>query len=292
MSNLVVTQDTPFLDALLHTLKQLGKVAHLNDQENPAFGYGLNILVESNARYDLNELRTGYPDTDFNSVKDDNRRKKLLIADMDSTMIPVECIDEIADLAGIKDQVSGITERAMQGELDFEAALTERVGLLKGIPVEQLDQLYRERISLNPGAETLVETMNAKGAKTALVSGGFTFFTERVAKDAGFQSHQANSLDHADGQLTGKVIHPILGQQAKLDALQTFMQQESLTSSQVIAVGDGANDLMMIKHVDMGVAYRAKPLVAQQAAHIIKNKNLCALLYLQGYKSSEFFKAS
>jgi phosphoserine phosphatase len=273
MSHLVVTQDTPFTASLLNTLQQLGDVTNLNDQDDPTFGYGLNVLVKSNTKYDLDELRAQHPETDFNSVKDADRRKKLLIADMDSTMIPVECIDEIADLAGVKAQVSDITERAMRGELDFEAALTERVGLLKGIPVEQLEQLYQERIFLNPGAETLVKTMNAGGAKTALVSGGFTFFTERVAKDAGFQSHQANSLDHANGQLTGKVIHPILGQQAKLDALETFMQQESLTSSQVIAVGDGANDLMMIKHVDMGVAYRAKPVVAQQAAHIIKNKN-------------------
>jgi len=289
---LVVTSDIPIPKDVVHVLQGFGSVAFLTDTVSEHNGYGAEIKIGGADVLNLSSLRTQFLGIDFNVVPAQNRRKRLLIADMDSTIIPVECIDEIADLAGVKEQVSGITERAMQGELDFEQALIARVDLLKGIAVNKLAKLYEDRISLNPGARTLVQTMNTQGAQTALVSGGFTFFSERVARDAGFCSHQANILDVENNILTGNVVYPILGQQAKLTALKTFMKQDSLSVESVLAVGDGANDLMMICYVDMGVAYMAKPIVAQQAAHIIQSKNLCALLYLQGYKSSEFSQAN
>lgn len=228
------------------------------------------------------------PNIDVNVVPAANRRKKLLIADMDSTMIPVECIDELADFAGVKDRVAEITERAMQGELDFEAAIHERVGLLAELPESALEQCYVERISLNPGAKTLVQTMNQLGAMTALVSGGFTFFTARVAARVGFQMNQANTLLTQGGNLTGQVGLPILGQQAKLEAMTAFCEKGGYGADDVLAVGDGANDGAMVGAAGLGVAYHAKPALAEIADARLYHSDLTALLSLQGISESEY----
>ncbi len=219
---------------------------------------------------------------DLNVVPAVDRAKRVLIADMDSTMIPVECIDELADFAGVKDEVSDITERAMQGELDFEEALKARVALLTDLPVTALEECYRTRIALNPGARDLVQTMNAAGARTALVSGGFTFFSSRVGRDAGFASNQANTLEEADGRLTGRVVPPILGRDAKAAALKALCAEVGCTTTDVLAVGDGANDLAMIELAGMGVAFHAKPKVAAAAGYRLNHSDLRALLALQG----------
>ncbi|QDL90698.1 phosphoserine phosphatase SerB [Paroceanicella profunda] len=225
---------------------------------------------------------------DFNIIPAAGREKRLLIADMDSTMIPVECIDEIADFAGVKPQVSDITERAMRGELDFEAALCARVALLKGLPESVLEETYRTRISLNPGARTLVRTMAARGAMTALVSGGFTYFTERVAAEAGFAVHQANTLIFEDGKLTGAVKLPILGREAKREALLKLCSEAGITPAEAIAVGDGANDLAMVELAGLGVAYKAKPALAEEADARITHGDLTALLSLQGIGAENY----
>lgn len=218
----------------------------------------------------------------------DGREKGLLIADMDSTIIGCECIDELADFAGVKAEVSVITERAMRGELDFEAALRERVAMLKGLSLSVLQQAYDERVQLNAGARTLVRTMRANGAKAFLVSGGFTFFTSRVAEAAGFNANRANHLDEADGQLAGTVRDPILGREAKLQALKEEAALAGLDLSATLAIGDGANDLAMIGAAGLGVAYRAKPVVAAQAAARVDVADLTALLYFQGYRLADF----
>ncbi len=220
---------------------------------------------------------------DANVVSAENRMKRLLISDMDSTIIPVECIDEIADFAGAKDRVSDITERAMRGELDFDGALRERVGLLTGLAEDALSRTYDERISLNPGAAELVHEMKARGALTALVSGGFTFFTDKVASAAGFDRHQANTLIIKDGALTGAVGEPILGREAKLDALIAMTAEIGATPEDAVAVGDGANDLAMIEAAGLGVAYRAKPAVAAKADARLDHSDLSAILRLQGF---------
>jgi len=216
------------------------------------------------------------------------RRKRLFIADMDSTIIGCECLDELADFAGVKTEVAAITERAMRGEIAFEGALRERVAMLKGLPSEVLDQCYRERVRLNPGASTLVRTMSAHGVHCVLVSGGFESFTGPVAGAAGFAGHQANRLIQADGQLTGEVGEPILGREAKLEALQLHAAHLGLAFEDVLAVGDGANDLAMIEAAGLGVAYHAKPVVAAQADARIDHNDLTALLYFQGYDRGAF----
>ena len=216
------------------------------------------------------------------------RRKKLIVADMDSTIIQQECIDEMADVLGIKDKVAAITERAMRGELKFEAALLQRLGLLMGLRESELGRVFEERITLMPGARTLIATMKSDGARTALVSGGFTFFTGRVAKLVGFDEHHSNTLALANGKLTGKVVGPILGREAKLATLQRLSNALRLPAEASLAVGDGANDLAMVKAAGLGVAFRAKPIVAAGASASITHGDLTALLYLQGYKRSEF----
>jgi phosphoserine phosphatase len=218
------------------------------------------------------------------------RKKRLLIADMDSTIINVECLDELADFAGLKAEISAITERAMRGELAFEGALRERVGMLKGLATTALQQAYDERVRLNPGARTLVRTMAANGARCALVSGGFTFFTSRVAEAAGFHLNRANTLIEADGALTGQVGDPILGKEAKLASLQELAAEIGAPLSATLAVGDGANDLAMIEASGLGVAYRAKPIVAAQAHAKVDHADLTALLYFQGYRADEFVR--
>ena len=225
---------------------------------------------------------------DFAVQPVENRKKRLLIADMDSTIINVECLDELADFAGVKAQVSEITERAMRGELAFEGALRERVGMLKGLSVDALQACYDDRVRLNPGARTLVRTMAEHGARCALVSGGFTFFTSRVAEAAGFHLNRANTLIEEDGRLTGTVGDPILGKEAKLAALQEETAALGLTPADALAVGDGANDLAMIEAAGLGVAYRAKPIVAAQAHAKVDHADLTALLYFQGYTAAEF----
>lgn len=216
------------------------------------------------------------------------RQKKLLLSDMDSTIIAQECIDELAGSLGLKDQVAAITEKAMLGELNFETALTERVALLKGLPETALLSVYQEKITLNAGAITLIKTMKALGNHCILVSGGFTFFTEKIASKLGFDAHRANQLEIVEGILTGRVIPPILGKEAKLQHLHTYAQKWGLTTEDVIAVGDGANDLAMIEAAGMGVAYRAKPAVCEQAHFSVLHSDLTALLYCQGISKNSF----
>ncbi|MDE2134379.1 MAG: phosphoserine phosphatase SerB [Alphaproteobacteria bacterium] len=219
-----------------------------------------------------------------------NRRKKLLVADMDSTIIACECLDELADMAGLKAKISAITERAMKGEIEFAGALRERVGLLKGLPLEALERVWRERVRLNPGARELVATMKTNGARTLLVSGGFTFFTARVAEAAGFDEHQSNVLIDDGKALTGEVREPILGREAKLQALERALTRFGLQADDALAVGDGANDLSMIRRAGLGVAYHAKPVVAAAAGASIVHNDLTALLYLQGYRDDEIVR--
>lgn len=218
------------------------------------------------------------------------RKKRLLVADMDSTIINVECLDELADFAGLKAEISAITERAMRGELQFEGALRERVGMLKGLATTALQRAYDERVRLNPGARTMVRTMAANGARCALVSGGFTFFTSRVAEAAGFHLNRANTLIEADGALTGQVGDPILGKEAKLAALEEQAADLGVPLAATLAVGDGANDLAMIQAAGLGVAYRAKPIVAAQAHAKVDHGDLTALLYFQGYTAADFVR--
>jgi len=217
----------------------------------------------------------------------EKRRKKLLVADMDSTIINVECLDELADMAGLKPQIAAITERAMRGELEFEAALKERVGMLKGLKLDALERTYAERVRLNPGAKSLLATMRANGAHTMLVSGGFGYFTQRVAQAAGFHVERGNTLLDDGAVLTGEVGMPILGREAKLQALEEGATAMKIDLAETLAVGDGANDLAMIQRAGLGVAYHAKPVVAEAAGAAINHNDLTALLYLQGYSDSE-----
>ncbi|WP_372602952.1 phosphoserine phosphatase SerB [Actibacterium sp.] len=218
----------------------------------------------------------------------EGRRKKMLLADMDSTMIQQECIDELADVAGVGARVKDITARAMNGELDFEGALRERVGLLAGLDSGVIDQVLNTRITFMPGGAQLLATMKANGAYAALVSGGFTAFTARVAHTLGFDENRANTLLIEDGKLTGKVADPILGREAKVAALHDISARLGLDHAEVMAVGDGANDLGMLGLAGAGVALHAKPSVAAQCDIRINHGDLTALLYIQGYARDEF----
>jgi len=212
-----------------------------------------------------------------------NRKKRLLISDMDSTIIGQECLDELADFAGLKAEVSAITERAMRGELDFAGALTQRVAMLKGLKLEALAACHEQRVRLNPGARELVETMKAHGARCVLVSGGFRYFTSRVAAMAGFHADRANTLIDDGAALTGDVGQPILGREAKLAALIEETAALGGTADDAIAMGDGANDLDMIRAAGLGVAYKAKPIVAAETLARIQHTDLRAALFFQGY---------
>ena len=225
---------------------------------------------------------------DLNALPAENRRKKLLIADMDSTMIGQECIDELAAEAGIGERVAEITARAMNGELDFEEALTERVGLLRGLDAGIIDHVLSTRISHAAGGKTLVATMKAHGAYAALVSGGFAQFTTRVAADLGFDENRANELIIENGALSGDVARPILGREAKVEALEQISERMGISESDALAVGDGANDLGMIGRAGLGVAVHAKPVVAASAPAQINHGDLTALLFLQGYARTDF----
>ncbi|BCJ91381.1 phosphoserine phosphatase SerB [Terrihabitans soli] len=225
---------------------------------------------------------------DLNLLPAEERRKGLLLADMDSTMIEQECLDELADLVGLKEHVAAITERTMRGELEFEPALRERVALLKGLKLDRIGSVIDERISLMPGGRVLVATMRAHGARTALVSGGFTLFTAPIATRIGFDEQRGNVLDHDGSALSGTVSDPILGRDAKRAALIELRGKLKLTASQTLAVGDGANDLAMLEEAGLGVAFRAKPAVSAAAGARIEYGDLTALLYLQGYRKDEF----
>ncbi|MGH7003592.1 MAG: phosphoserine phosphatase SerB [Alphaproteobacteria bacterium] len=218
----------------------------------------------------------------------DSRRKKILIADMDSTMIQQECIDELAEEAGLRNAVAAITARAMNGEIAFEPALRERVALLKGLPYAVIDKVIASRITLMPGGPELVRTMKKHGAYTALVSGGFTVFTQRIAEMIGFHENSANILIDNGKTLTGEVKEPILGREAKVAALTAICERFGLAPQEAIAVGDGANDLGMLQLAGTGVALHAKPVVAQQAKIRIDHGDLTALLYIQGYRKTDF----
>lgn len=220
-----------------------------------------------------------------------DRKRKMLLADMDSTMIQQECIDELADEAGVGERVADITARAMNGELDFEAALLERVGLLKGLPEATIATVLANRITLMPGGATLLATMKAHGAHCALVSGGFTAFTAAIAAKLGFDEHHANTLLMKDGALTGDVTRPILGREAKIDALHRITKTVGITAKDVLAVGDGANDLGMLQLAGTGVALHAKPKVQAEAKIRINHADLTALLFIQGYTKAEFITA-
>lgn len=225
--------------------------------------------------------------TDFAIQSAGNRRKRALIADMDSTMIGEECIDELAAEIGVKDKVAAITARAMRGEIAFEPALRERVALLAGLPADIAESVIANRISLAPGGRALVATMKKNGAYTALVSGGFTAFSGPIGTTLGFDEHRANVLETRDGLLTGRVREPILGADAKLAALGEIAARLGLTPADFIAVGDGANDLPMLEYAGTGVALHAKPLVAERARLRIDHGDLTGLLYLQGYRETE-----
>ncbi|MGB7122316.1 MAG: phosphoserine phosphatase SerB [Bradyrhizobium sp.] len=216
------------------------------------------------------------------------RRKKLFLADMDSTIIGQECIDELADFVGLKAHVAAITERAMRGEIAFEPALRERVALLKGLSTDVVDKVIKERITLTPGGRELVATMRAHGAGTCLISGGFTLFTQAIAEKIGFQENRGNELIVRDGKLTGEVKDPILGRAAKLAALIELREAFDLDNIDTLVVGDGANDLGMIGEAGLGVAFHAKPAVAASAAARVDYGDLTALLYAQGFKREEF----
>jgi phosphoserine phosphatase len=218
----------------------------------------------------------------------EGRRKRLLVADMDSTMIGQECIDELAAEVGLKEHVAAITERAMRGDIAFEPALRQRVALLRGLPDDIAATVIATRITLTPGAATLVRTMRANGAHTALVSGGFTIFTKPIAAMIGFNETHANVLGSVDGKLDGTVHEPILGQDAKRQHLSRLAGELGLATYETMAVGDGANDLAMIAAAGIGVAYHAKPAVAARATAVIDHADLTALLYMQGYRTADF----
>ncbi|MGO8739513.1 phosphoserine phosphatase SerB [Rhodoblastus sp.] len=218
----------------------------------------------------------------------EGRRKKLLLADMDSTMIGQECVDELADFAGLKEMVAEITERAMRGEIAFEPALRERVALLAGLDAGVVDKAIQERITLTPGGRALVQTMRAHGAYTALVSGGFTVFTARVGEAIGFHENRANILEIENGRIAGRVAEPILGKAAKLATLKELTATHGLTHHETLAIGDGANDLAMLEEAGLGVAYHAKPAVAAAAQARVDHGDLTALLYAQGFARRDF----
>ncbi len=274
----VIAQDA---SALAAKLRGLGEALWLSP------GRAFDIRIAGDAQAALAEARSLGHNADINVVATAQRRKKLLIADMDSTIIGCECLDELADMAGLKERVSAITERAMRGEIEFASALRERVALLRGLPLAALEKTYRERVKLNPGAAALVATMKKHGARSCLVSGGFTYFTSRVAALAGFDDQQANTLRDDGTALTGEVAEPILGREAKLAALEAEVAALGISFAETLAVGDGANDLDMIKRAGLGVAYHAKPVVAAAAGASIAHGDLTGLLYLQGYRDEE-----
>jgi phosphoserine phosphatase SerB len=292
VATLIASPDRPVLtEALIAATAAAVKAADVRTLDP---GIAADLVVENGERAAIDAvLREIVADAPLDVVVQPvaARRKRLLVADMDSTMIGQECIDELAAEIGIKDAVAEITERAMRGEIAFEPALRERVALLKGLPAGVVGEVIASRITLMPGARALVATMRAAGAYAALVSGGFTVFTGPVAAMIGFDENRANTLIVEDGALAGRVAEPILGQEAKLTALREIRGRLGLARAETLSVGDGANDLAMIGEAGLGVAFRAKPKVAAAAAARIDHGDLTALLYLQGYARADFVSA-
>lgn len=286
---LIAARDFKDFSGFVTTLQQ-----RLASMQNPVWlhpEHAVDLALDDSERQTAETLLHGQA-LDYAFQAPDSRRKKILIADMDSTMIGQECIDELAAEVGLKDRVAAITAAAMRGEIEFEPALRERVALLKGLPETVVDEVIKNRITLTPGGTTLVATMKRHGAYTALVSGGFTAFTQRISGRIGFNENRANTLHVKDGILTGTVQEPILGKQAKVEALQEIAARLDLAPQDAIAVGDGANDLGMIQLAGSGVAIHAKPAVAAEADVRIEHNDLSALLYLQGYPRSEWDTAN
>jgi phosphoserine phosphatase len=251
-------------------------------------------IIDEGAKAELAQYLTaeaGAARSDWAITGHHNRRKRLLISDMDSTIIGQECLDELADFAGLKAEVAAITERAMRGELNFEAALITRVAMLRGLGLGSLEMCYAARVTLNPGARALVATMKVHGARAVLVSGGFRFFTSRVAAAAGFDAERANTLVDDGSALTGEVAMPILGREAKLAGLLEETAALGVPATDSLALGDGANDLSMIQAAGLGVAYHAKPIVAAQTLARIEHTDLRAALFFQGYREEEIVAA-
>ncbi|WP_170383827.1 phosphoserine phosphatase SerB [Ruegeria atlantica] len=287
VATLLTNPNTPKLEyALVESLRNAwggGEVVWLSPNEAAEFTFA---DLPDNQWEAWTELQLLEVDLIVQPVE--KRRKQMLLADMDSTMIQQECIDELADEAGVGDRVKDITARAMNGELDFEGALIERVGLLKNLDEAVIDKVLAERITLMPGGRELIATMRTNGGYAALVSGGFTAFTAKVASELGFDENRANTLLAENGKLTGDVQRPILGKQAKVNALEQITSRLGLSEEDVIAVGDGANDLGMLGRAGTGVALHAKPSVAEQCNIRINYGDLTALLYLQGYARADF----
>ena len=269
----------------LHLGEQEETVTCLN--EGIAYEIPLNIST-SEFENKITALRENFSDlpVDFNLVSSEGRRKKLLIADMESTIIEQECLDELADRLNLRNKISDITNRAMRGEIDFEPALRERVALLAGLPATSLQDVHDD-VTLMPGAATLLATLKQNNVFCGLVSGGFSFFADKIAAQLNFDACHCNQLEIEADHLTGKVIDPILGREAKAARLQSWCDEKNLPAAETLAVGDGSNDLDMLKLSGMGVAFRAKPLVADAAAFSIVHGDLTALLYLQGYEAEE-----
>jgi len=288
-----------FVATLISAPNQRGLDAALVDNLRNAWGGGETIwlAIDEAAEFAL-PMRPDNVDDVWKSCQGmcvdlivqplEGRRKKMLLADMDSTMIQQECIDELAAEAGVGDRVAGITAKAMNGELDFEGAIDERVGLLKDLPETIIDQVLNTRITYMPGGATLLATMKANGAYAALVSGGFTAFTAKVAAHLGFDENRANTLEIVDGHLSGKVVRPILGQEAKLEALKEITEELGISAQDVLAVGDGMNDLLMLQSAGTGAALHGKPALQERCDVRINHGDLTALLYLQGYAKPEF----
>jgi phosphoserine phosphatase len=279
-------------DALLaHALQALADAGDgLISQRWLSAGVAADLIVESaNAAGVLQALRNALAGAPLDIIvqPEASRRKKLFLADMDSTMIGQECIDELAAFVGLKDHVSEITERAMRGELAFEPALRERVALLKGLNISVVEEIIASHITLTGGARELLRTLRANGAYTALVSGGFTVFTGPISAAIGFHEHRSNELGLVDGMLTGTVHEPILGKQAKLDALVELRNARGLPYAATMAVGDGANDLAMLGEAGLGIAFHAKPAVAAAAHARIDHADLTALIYMQGHADAD-----
>jgi len=277
----------PLIARIRTALQALGATAGTPDWLSPEEAADLPFegLAPEQATAAAGTALEGAP-VDTIAQPTEGRRKRLLLADMDSTIVTTETLDEIAAYAGLKDRIAEITRRSMNGELDFRQALVERVGMLEGLPVSALERTW-EATAMTPGAAELVATMRAHGAHCALVSGGFTFFTGRVAERLGFHAHYSNTLGIADGKLTGRVEEPILDRDAKLATLKRLSAELGLPLSATLAVGDGANDLAMIQAAGLGVAFRAKPVVAAAARARVDHADLRALLFAQGYRATE-----
>jgi len=298
VATLICNPDNPALDSTIldgarAVLPSAGPAHWLWDEVAADIPFDMPTKSKDDIRAIADRLRTARGDLPIDIVVQPiaTRRKKLFLADMDSTMIGQECIDELADFVGLKAHVAAITERAMRGEIEFEPALRERVALLKNLSVSVVDEVLKTRITATPGGRELVMTMRAHGAYTCLISGGFTLFTNAVAARIGFQENRANELVVRDGKFTGEVKEPILGRATKLATLIELTESFDLDDIDTMVAGDGANDLGMIQNAGLGVAYRAKPAVAAVADARIDYGDLSALLYAQGYRREEFVDA-